>query len=182
VKHIQSIVEKRFGINDVPAGWCFMPVSEGGLGVINPIVDLLTVRDNVDKEPSEAFAERIQKDFVAYKSAEGAWLGGAGEGTDKSFMSFEEYILGRETVFSTWGHVWHRLQNVASPRGLHQVAGDATWGDAKWYNRSCVDQWVAAVYEQEIKSRFGDLKIVEPTLIPVGMLSAFRSAKIAWDS
>ena len=177
VKHIQSIVEKRFGIKDVPASWCFMPVSEGGLGVINPIVDLLTVRDNVDEEPSEAFAEQIQKDFVAYKSAEGAWLGGAGEGTDKTFMPFDEYILGRETVFSTWGNVWQRLQNVASARSLHQVAGDA-----KWYNRSFVDKWVTAVYEEEIKSRFGDLKIVEPTLIPVGMLSAFRSAKIAWDS
>jgi hypothetical protein len=177
VKHIQSIVEKRFGIKDVPAGWCFMPVSEGGLGVINPIVDLLTVRDDVDEEPSEAFAERIQKDFVAYKSAEGAWLGGAGEGTEKTFMPFDEYILCRETVFSTWGNVWQHLQNVASARSLHQVAGDA-----KWYNRSFVDKWVTAVYEEEIKSRFGDLKIVEPTLIPVGMLSAFRSAKIAWDS
>jgi hypothetical protein len=38
-----------------------MPVSEGGLGIINPIMDLLTVCDNVDEEPSKAFAEWIQK-------------------------------------------------------------------------------------------------------------------------
>jgi hypothetical protein len=155
---------------------CKWPVSEGGLGVINPIMDLLTVHDEVDKEPSKAFAEQIQKDFVAYKSAEGVWLGDAGEGTDKTFMPFNKYILGRETMFSTWDNVWQRLQNMASARSLHQVVGDA-----KWYNCSFVDKWVTAVYE-EIKSQFGDLKIVELTLIPVGMLSAFRSAKIAWDS
>jgi hypothetical protein len=183
VKHVQSVVQTRFGIKDVPAGWCFMPVSEGGLGIINPIVDLLTVRENVDEEPSGAFAKRMKEDQVAYLAAEARWLGGAewlgsaGVSTDETFMPFSEYILGRETAMMTWGAVWEHLQRVADSRSLHIVAGDP-----KWRDRSDAERWVTAVYEEEIKARFGDLKIVEPTLIPVGMLSAFRSAKIAWDS
>jgi len=43
-----------------------------------------------------------------------------------------------------------------------------------------VDKWVTAIYK-EIKSQFGDLKIVELTLIPVGMLLVFCRAKIAWN-
>jgi hypothetical protein len=85
-----------------------MPVSEGGLGIINPIVDLLTVRENVDEEPSERFVKRMKEDLAAYQVAESRWLGGAGvaestsrwlgavERNDEGFMPFEEYMLGRE--------------------------------------------------------------------------------------
>ncbi len=52
VSKIQSMVESRFGIKDIPAGWCFLPVSVGGLEVHNPIIHLLTVRDSL----------RLQKD------------------------------------------------------------------------------------------------------------------------
>ena len=154
-----------------------MPASEGGLGVINPIGDLLTVCENLDDNPSEAFRHRMGEDLVAYQAAEAAWLSGNWGGTNTRFISFEQYILGRETALVSWGNVWDRLQNVASSRYLHFVGGDAMWR-----NRTDVEKWVMAVYEDEVKRRFGDLKIVEPTLIPVGMLSAFRSPKIVWDS
>ena len=38
------MIEDRFGIKEVPAGWCFLPVSNGGLQVVNsrekPFLDL----------------------------------------------------------------------------------------------------------------------------------------------
>lgn len=83
----------------------------------------------------------------------------------------------RNTHHSLGGDVWHNLQEVAEASYIEPVTEDSNW-----HSRSDTEKWTTAVYADEIKARFGALKIVEPTLIPVGMLSAFRSAKIAWDS
>lgn len=108
MKSIQTMVQSRFGVKDVPAGWCFIPAAEGGLGVVNPIVDLLTVRKDLPDDPSDAFRVQMKQDLVVYQSLESSWLSGAGEGSDKNFIPFEEYILGRETVLGTCK--WHCVQ------------------------------------------------------------------------
>lgn len=180
VEQIRSMVEARFGIQDIPAGWCFIPSSEGGLGIVNPIVDLLTVRDNIADTPTEEFTALITQDSVSYKNAEDSWLAGAGESTDKSFMPFSEYILGRQTALSSWGSKWNYLQQVADASFIPQTG--TVLEDRKWHSRSSTEKWVMSVYADDIKKRFGNLQIVEPTLIPVGMLSAFRDAKVVWDS
>lgn len=179
VKHIQETVEKRFGVKDIPAGWCFIPVSEGGLEIVNPIIDVLAVRLSLVQDPVVAFSQRKKTDEEDYSKAEEVWRAGGGEGNSDAFMSWDEFVLGRETASSGWGDVWKSLQVVAAPKYLKQAGAAA--GDENWYSRSDVGKRVMLLYADEILRRFGTLKIVEPTLIPVGMLTAFRSSKIAWD-
>lgn len=167
------MIEERFGMKDIPAGWCFLPVSEGGLEVVNPIVSLLTVRDGLNwTVPGTEFTKRMERDVEEYDAAQLRWLNGVGDGKSETFMSFEEFILGRETRLSGWGAVWKDMQEVAEARN---VPG-ATW------DKTDVEDWIAALYEREITDWFGGSRIVEPTLIPVGLLSTFRTAKIAWDA
>jgi len=179
VRHIRETIEKRFGIEDIPAGWCFLPISEGGLEIVNPIIDVLTVRDSLVQDPTVTFSQRKRADEDDYRKAEDIWRAGGGEGNSDTFMSWDEFVLGRETVSAGWGDVWKSLQVVAAPAWLAQTG--AADRDGNWYDRSDVGKWVMLLYADEILQRFGTLKIVEPTLIPVGMLSAFRSSKIAWD-
>jgi len=40
-------------------------------------------------------------------------------------------------------------------------------------------EWNTALYAEDIFRRFGTLTIVEPTLIPVGMVSVFKNSKIS---
>lgn len=179
VEHIRETIKKRFGVTDIPAGWCFLPISEGGLEIVNPIINILTVRPSLVQDPSVAFSERKKTDEEDYSKAEEVWRSGGGEGNSDTFMSWDEFILGRETASIGWGDVWKSLQVVAAPVHLSQAGAAA--GDGNWHARSTVGKWVMLLYADEILQRFGTLKIVEPTLIPVGMLSAFRSSKIAWD-
>ena len=179
VKHIRETIEKRFNVEDIPAGWCFLPISEGGLEIVNPIIDILTVQASLVRDPAVAFSQRKQTDEEDYNKAEELWRTGGGEGNYDTFMSWEEFVLGRETASVGWGDVWTSLQVVAAPASLSQTGAAAR--DGNWYGRSNVGKWVMLLYADEILQRFGTLKIVEPTLIPVGMLSAFRSSKIAWD-
>lgn len=99
---------------------------------------------------------RLDRDV--YEAARTRWNGEA------EFMPWEEYILGRETRLGYWAAAWECLQAV----GVSES--------------NAVGEWIVGLYSDEIMHRFGDLKIVEGTLIPVGMLSAFRNAKVAWDS
>ncbi|KAF9022947.1 hypothetical protein BDZ89DRAFT_1018497 [Hymenopellis radicata] len=164
VLKVQQLIETRFCIKDIPAGWCFLPISKGGLEIVNPIVSLMTVRDHLrHAKPETNFITLMNNDKYNYETAKEAWLSGQGEGKSDTFMSFEEYVLGRETRLASWGEEWSSLQNVA----------DAWETDEDWNN---------ALYQEEIVEEFGSLKIVDSALIPVGMLSAFKSAKIAWDS
>jgi hypothetical protein len=179
VEHIRGTIEKRFGVKDIPAGWCFLPISEGGLEIVNPIIGILTVRPSLVQDPTVAFSERRKTDEVDYSKAEEVWRAGGGDGSSDTFMPWAEFVLGRETASIGWGDVWESLQVVAAP--AYQSATGAAARDGNWHARSDVGKWVMVLYADEILHRFGTLKTVEPTLIPVGMLSAFRSSKIAWD-
>jgi hypothetical protein len=155
-----------------------MPVSEGGLGVSNPIIDTLVVRDSIQTyNPSMEFLFRKDQDLKVYEIAKERW---EAEGEDEECMSWEEYLGGQEVASLDWGLLWYNLQQISAPSAVKK--SKVSDQDPKWYSRGQVEQWVVEMYGEEIVNTFGAMKIVEPTLIPVGMLSAFRDSKIAWDT
>ncbi|KIK58068.1 hypothetical protein GYMLUDRAFT_202910 [Collybiopsis luxurians FD-317 M1] len=189
VEKLRSMIETRFGdaieAKNMPAGWCFFPVSEGGLEVLNPVIQLLMMREYLVPEPDKQFKLRMDVDRNKYEQAKTDWMNGL-QGDDtkevdldeskKMFMSFEEYILGREDRMEHWGREWKHLQELPASRTLALPPG---------YDMEDLSQeaiWNVSLYAEEIKACFGGLNIVESSLIPVGMLSTFRSAKVAWDS
>jgi hypothetical protein len=56
IQCIQQMIEQRFGVKDIPNGWFYFPISRGGLEVWNPIVDFLSVRNNLKEQPNTFFA------------------------------------------------------------------------------------------------------------------------------
>ena len=43
------------------------------------------------------------------------------------------------------------------------------------------DRWIMALYCEELTAKFGSFAIVDPALIPVGMLQVFRGTKVRWE-
>ncbi len=81
-----------------------MSMSNGGLEIVKPIVSLMTVRDHLrNAKPETNFVTLMSNDQHTYQAAKEAWLSGQGEGKIDTFMSFEEYVLGRETRLTSWG-------------------------------------------------------------------------------
>ncbi|KDQ56321.1 hypothetical protein JAAARDRAFT_179811 [Jaapia argillacea MUCL 33604] len=196
VKRLQGMIEARFGIKDIPFGWFFFPISYGGLEIHNPIIDYLTLRESLSDSPETMFPSEMENDKKTHISLKEAWETSATVPSNRlswdvevrdtnhkggDFMSFEEYILGRETRLTTWGATYLRMQSLASatkialPTRLDQDYGSS-------FSMTPYDAWVVALYAEELFKRFGTLIIVEPTLIPVGMVSVFRNSKISWDS
>jgi hypothetical protein len=95
-------------------------------------------------------------------------------------MPFDEFILGREAASRYWSDEWAKLQRTVNPEDFE--SGGVQYKDADWWNRTNAQRWIIGLYGEELVKKFGTIRIVEPTLIPTGMLSAFKNAKIAWDT
>ena len=48
------MIEQRFGVKDISNGWFYFPISRGGLEVWNPVVDFLSVRDDLLESPTRS--------------------------------------------------------------------------------------------------------------------------------
>ena len=54
--------------------------------------------------------------------------------------------------------------------------------EGRWsYNMKSYEKWVTGLYADEVIERFGSLEVVDPTLIPVGMVQLFRASRLRWD-
>lgn len=181
VKRLQAMIESRFGVTDVPFGWFFFPITRGGLEVRNPMIDLLAVRDDLSEKPQNTFTLRMKLDAEDYVVLKEKWQGKAGSSTEK-FMSFGEYVLGRETRIGLWQQQYLKLQQAPLATNIALSGRAQSQLSSEWYRMPIYEKWNAALYGNEIIARFGTLTIVEPTLIPVGMVSVFKNAKVSWDS
>ncbi|KAF7563312.1 hypothetical protein G7046_g813 [Stylonectria norvegica] len=119
----------------------------------------------------------------------------------ETFMPFEEYIRYREdfnfdpqSSRTTLDGVFDRLMERPTEKSVdldsHKVstafgplAGRSnlrgimsTWGMTDPYWR-----WVAMMYGPEIIDRFGGLNIVDPGLLPMGMVTMFRDKRVTWQ-
>ncbi|KAL1680356.1 hypothetical protein EV122DRAFT_262393 [Schizophyllum commune] len=117
-------------------------------------------------------------DQSVYETRRYEWAGGPTG--DREFLTFAEFTEGRETYIPHWGTTWAQLQETAYAQS--PVRTGLLHNDSRWRGRSEVERWIVAFYAREIFETFGGFKMVEEALIPVGMLKAFQTAKIAWDT
>ena len=52
---------------------------------------------------------------------------------------------------------------------------------SNWGIMECYWKWVAQLYGPEMVDRFGGLSVVDPGLLPIGMVSLFREMRISWQ-
>ncbi|KAF4982105.1 hypothetical protein FZEAL_2211 [Fusarium zealandicum] len=118
-----------------------------------------------------------------------------------NFMSFDEYVTYREHFYFELddadlelGQVFKRLMRRPEEKSvesddskvstaLEQLRGQfnlrgitQSWGSMEPYWR-----WVAMMYGPELVDRFGGMNIVDPGLLPMGMVSMFRDKRVKWQ-
>ncbi|RYP43557.1 hypothetical protein DL770_011592 [Monosporascus sp. CRB-9-2] len=122
----------------------------------------------------------------------------------RTFMSFEEYARHRESFYHGFEgnlyKVYRSLLRAPRGRGIRecppavargvedlQLRGPGFPGgglggfNPHWEAMEPYWKWVAALYGPEAMERFGGLHIVEPGLLPMGMVSLFRDRRVKWQ-
>ena len=68
-KHVKAMLSSSFDVDDVPDAFLFMPESLGGLGLKNPFVPLLLLRQNTCDDPEERMRKYEPEEREAYDQA-----------------------------------------------------------------------------------------------------------------
>ncbi|OCK74265.1 hypothetical protein K432DRAFT_339211 [Lepidopterella palustris CBS 459.81] len=211
VEYLKKSLRQRFGVEDVPDGFLFFPVELGGLDLQSPFVGLLQIRDAVIENPSNLLDKFEEAEREAYRNAklcfergdtreyrytldDPDWEPETGKNT---FMPFDEYIRYRED-FNYGYHnqltdIFDNLLRRPSQESIDASATVTNGLDAlskqhglkgilpNWHDMEPYWKWVAQMYGPEMMERFGGFNVVDPGLLPIGMLSLFRGNRVNWQ-
>ncbi|KAL8731962.1 MAG: hypothetical protein Q9166_003094 [cf. Caloplaca sp. 2 TL-2023] len=207
IDFLKQTIKQRFGIENIPDGYFYLPTELGGLEVRNSFIGLLQIRDSVNENPHNLLDKFEGAEKEAYKFAKRQFDIGAVSQHDPKFrpedpdrfFSFEEFAKYREEL---WYGYENELEEIYTEllrkkgeddietydNGDIRVALNALSGQnnqrgilSSWYSMSPYWKWVAQLYGPEIIDKFGGLSIVDSGLLPMGMVSLFRSGRVNWQ-
>ena len=64
--YLQHLITKRIGGGDVPYAFLYFPEELGGLGLRNPFISFLVIREQLRKSPEERMAEFFAEEKADY--------------------------------------------------------------------------------------------------------------------
>ncbi|OTA79663.1 hypothetical protein M434DRAFT_402016 [Hypoxylon sp. CO27-5] len=142
---------------------------------------------------------KFEKNGPSVAPSTASWSWRPENDTDQvTFMSFSEYTRYREQIGYGFNgdlyDVYIRLLKVPQKEGIQQadsrvISGINTLSQqgalrgitGSWSTMEPYWKWVAQLYGPEVMDRFGGMNIVEPGLLPMGMVSIFRDKRVKWQ-
>jgi hypothetical protein len=211
VSHLKSMIESRFGVSDVPDGFLFFPVELGGLDLKSPFVNLLQIRESVRENPYDLIDEFLEKENEDYTNVKTAFDKGLlrtnrfSNGNNEpfkpedpnTFLSFDEFSQfrmafqsnGQSSIRATYNQLLHRPSetpidvSIQVSTAINQLSGQGNLRGitASWNSMDAYWKWIAQMYGPEMCERFGGLNVVDPGLLPIGMVGFFRMRRLKWQ-
>lgn len=89
-EYLKNLITEHFGITNVPDAFLYFPEELGGLGLRNPFISLLVIRENLERDPPKmllSFFDMEKSEYESYK---------------RGFEALNE-IERRDRVMKIWG-------------------------------------------------------------------------------
>jgi hypothetical protein len=205
-EYLRKQIQTRFGVDNVPASFFFLPEDFGGLGVKNPFIPFFMLKNRVTRRPQDRIDQFRKDEERAYKEASEAFATltetekqrrmrqSFGESTkhaaiiDEQFFSFDEFCAHRENYSHHLLNAFDDLMLKPSVQDIKLAKGIAPWFDEllhthgqSWYSLSSEARWTMSLYADELKERFGALSIVDRNLLPGGVMKMLKQKKVTWQ-
>jgi len=109
------------------------------------------------------------------------------------FMSFEEFTRYRKETSSELATAFDELMEQPQEEGVEEtpeimsalkeikVGNKSANLSSDWDRMTPYWKWVIQLYAHDIIERFGGLSIVDEGLLPIGMVSMFKSKRVRWQ-
>ncbi|KAG6914822.1 hypothetical protein DXG01_015139 [Tephrocybe rancida] len=187
VEFLRSTIAARFGAHDLPQGYFYLPIGNGGLALLDPMVEILSVYKALEPLPEGRFQKQADRDAKEYQAKKEEWEARAPPSTTyyyppSEFLSFEEYSAYRETALETWRTQHEFLMTVPTPAlPAYTPAISASLTNVAQQPRGYYERWILATYSKEVLSKFGSFEMVDPSLIPVGLVQLYKASRLKWE-
>ncbi|KAJ8062900.1 hypothetical protein OCU04_008150 [Sclerotinia nivalis] len=191
---LKSMLQSRFGVENIPEGYLYFPMSMGGLDLKSPFVPLYLIRDQVMKNPDEAMDIFFLKERADYERAKRVHENGDSTHTRSEvkhdpalesvgFPSFEEYTKYRERTSSPLHAAYDVLKSEPEECQVDVTVGREVSDTRKRHREemSKYQKWIVQLYGSDMEERFGGLNVVEKGLLPTGMVGMFRESRFKWQ-
>ncbi|KFY05984.1 hypothetical protein V491_08919 [Pseudogymnoascus sp. VKM F-3775] len=184
---IKKMLSDRFDIQDIPEGYIYFPSSLGGLEVKSPFIKPILVRESLPASPQIYMDDFFRNEARVYKDAKEEfesrpvkkphYAQGHEVNDSVEFFTFEEYTRYREFKSFELSEVFDLLMAEPRPRYLEYFEGNRCE-----YNRydDPYHRWIMQLYGGEMVRRFGGLNVVQPGLLPMGMVTMFKKSRFQW--
>lgn len=184
---IKKMLSDRFGIQDIPEGYIYFPSSLGGLEVQSPFVGPNLVRESLPSSPHIYMDEFFRKEALVYQHAKetfesrpvkSAYVHGHEANDSVDFLTFKEYTRCREFKSFELAQAFDLLMGEPKQLSLRGFSGKP--------HRSRRDHanpyhcWILRLYAAEMVRKFGGLDVVQPGLLPMGMVTMLKKSRFQW--
>lgn len=199
--YLREVIAERFDIHDLPEGFFYYPVELGGLGLLNPFVRLLAMRENIKHKPQRRLEKAYLQDEMLYQSAKedfekhgssNSSIRRGKNGKPLPFWSLEEFTKYPETYSSNFLEAYKSLNEVPEEKSVTPTASfkmnqaglkgegngpiSSNWGSMTPYWR-----WVAESYADEMISTYGGLAAVSREFMPLGVVKTLKEGRFRWQ-
>lgn len=181
---LKRIISGRFGVDDIPEGYLYFPMSMGGLDIKSPFIDLYLIRDKISSDPDKYMNDFFAIEEGKYNAAKAAFDDGDVQSRDNAklaghpFMPFAEYIRYRERTSDDLHRAYMQLLKEPAQEEVTPMA------DVTAHARSKLTpyyRWVIQLYATDMIARFGGLNVMDKGLLHTGMVNMFRESRFRWQ-
>jgi hypothetical protein len=205
-KYLCEQILHRFGVEDIPGSFFFLPEEFGGLGLQNPFIPFFVLKDQLLKEPVERITNYQTTEHKNYKVLAETFAALSDserqrrfkkvfDGNEKfaavaeeEFFSFEEYTLHCESYSYQLTLAYQDLMKKPNVQDIKLTNEIKPWFSElshshgmSWEDLSSENKWIMHLYAEELKNRFGALSIVDRNLLPSGVMKMLKRKKVTWQ-
>ena len=201
--HLRNIIASHFGVHDIPDAFLFFPEELGGLGLRNPFIKPLVVRDGLPESPSESMRKYDEKERERYRVAKvkfdaltpherqrraNMYHGGK---PYADFMSFDDFMQHRERdsafLHGTYTELMQKppVKNIALSSEVQDAMYEALreqFLKVSGGSQGSEQKWMIQLYSTSVMDAFGGLAIVDKALLPLGVMTMLREKKVTWQA
>ncbi|KAL4973647.1 hypothetical protein BDW66DRAFT_161894 [Aspergillus desertorum] len=179
VTYLRETIQSRFGNTSIPDGYFFLPIDLGGLELSSPFISLVGVREALTATPDSLMDTFLKTERDTYDALKRRYAGkdkdlviaqnkGFKPDDVNDFLSFEEYIRHRELLdYGFYGQLLNVYDDLLRRPSQQVIEYDPTGS--------------LSLYGPEIVELFGSFNVVDPGLLPIGLISQFRSGRVSWS-
>jgi hypothetical protein len=192
IEHLENELATRYGVRDLPKGYFYFPLSSGGLSLRDPLIDILVMGESMSGDAVASMEDALLREQELYEAAERDWVlqqqrASATHPSSSPPPVFMPFTFFCEMSSYNIHRVYTGLVTVNKPRMVNVTpmigASLTARGRTEVFGagRENYKGWVYEAYGREVIRRFGGLEIVDPRMIPIGLVHLYKTSRIRWD-